>query len=132
MKYPRIVRHFNYKVQIERKPTSDAINVWLIQYDQTQAYNLNTDGETYKTTLIKEGDDFNVHKPFLCIPGVAWEAIAKAIAEEAPKDKDVVDAELKATKTHLRDLQRIVFKRYKKVVRPIKFQEVKVKEDVQR
>lgn len=95
-------------VKVEDVPYAWQKRVWLLQVSK--------DGVIHNATVGKDG--FLVMKlykeseplptPLFVIPGMAWKPFVDAVTEALPPiEKEVVDAELKATRFHLEDMRKL-------------------------
>ena len=101
----------NWQIVVNPRPGSFEIEVWLINVESGKARiaNVMKDG-SLEFREIKDGDPLG-NAPFLRVPQNVWELIVNAISEVTPPlKKEVVDAELTATKFHLEDMRKLVFK----------------------
>ncbi len=100
-----------WKVVAEQVPYADQKRVWILQIRPNgEIFNATANGDGHLVMkLYKEGDPMPT--PFMILPGPVWEQFVEAITEvQPPMKKEVVDAELKATKKHLQDFRRLVFR----------------------
>jgi hypothetical protein len=98
----------NWKVYIQRRGWSDTVGVYLLcrQNGKGLLASVEKDG-VLKFSEVKEGDP---EKATLVLPAMLWGLLVDAITDTTPPlRKQVVDAELSATKYHLEDMRKIVF-----------------------
>lgn len=99
-------RSGNWKAVIEHEPWSNSVRVWLAELVHDKTFVANIKDGVIEMTEIKEGQ--TPEKPLLVINGQAWEAISEALSDALPPiKKEIVDAELKATKYHLEDMRKL-------------------------
>ena len=110
----KLIEKDNLVIQINQEAFADRVKIWII--DKGQGYGGPHIGHVVDGRLefaeFEEGEEL---KPTFVFPGPFWNILALAIGEyEPPIEKDVAEADLKATKYHLEDMRRLVFKRSKK------------------
>lgn len=99
----------NWQIVVNPRPGSFEIEVWLINIESGKAKVANVNKDGY-LELKEVKDETNPGPPFMRVPHPVWELIVNAIAEKTPPlKKEVVDAELSATKFHLEDMRKLVF-----------------------
>ena len=108
----RVTTEYGWMVSVRFQPWSDRVEVWIANRREgrgTDIYHFDERGNMIASEL-KEG--VADPGPTMIINRFIWEGIKKSIQgiEELP-DKKEVDAELKATKYHLEDLRKLVFKK---------------------
>lgn len=99
-----------WKVHVNNEPWSDNTVVWLGRYK---------DGRFYNATIAKDGylqldeqKEGAVPPPLMKLPTPVWKQLIDAVNKVVPPiEKEIVDAELKATRYHLEDMRTLVFKR---------------------
>jgi len=110
----KLIEKDNLVIQIEQEAFADRVKIWII--DKGRGYGRPhighvVDGE-FEFTEFEEEEELG---PTFNFPTQFWNMLALAIGEyEPPIEKDVAEADLKATKYHLEDMRRLVFKRSKK------------------
>jgi hypothetical protein len=98
-----------WKVFIQRRGWSDSIAVYIVQRDGSKALlaGVEKDGNLVFSEVDGKGED----KPTLMLPSFAWQLLVDAITDTTPPTKkQAVDAELVATKYHLEDMRKLIFK----------------------
>lgn len=99
-----------WMISVRFKPWSDVVQVWIAnRHDlKTDIYHFNENGQMVASELREGAND---PEPTMVINQLIWRGIKQAFQgiEETP-DKVAVDSELKATKYHLEDLRKLVFK----------------------
>ena len=88
----------------------DMVEVFVYERfaDNVSLYNIDSKGDVVVTSMKKGTQN---PKPFFRLPGYIWEDFVLTLTDELPNIKrDVVDAELKATKYHLEDMRDLVKK----------------------
>ena len=113
-----MARHFDYQKEASvgdwkcvtvQEPWNDVVKVYLMQARGNDRYVANIEKGKMVLTLIKEGEI--EHEPFLTLPYFAWQSVLETLGSITPDiKKEVVDAELLATKFHLEDMRKLVFK----------------------
>ena len=101
----------NWQIVVNPRPGSFEIEVWIISVESGKAKvaNINKDGYL-ELKEVKDGMPAEDNIPFMRVPYPVWELIVNAIAEKTPPlKKEVLDAELSATKFHLEDMRKLVF-----------------------
>jgi len=108
-------------VYISREYGHDIYKVWVLQYSaRDQCFALSMDGDEIKYTKIKERQPYSDMPAMFCIPGMILKdfmgAIGKAFLDMGPKQEDDfrIQGTLDATRDHLKDMQKLVFKEKKK------------------
>lgn len=104
-----------WKVVIEREPWTDMKKVWLLRVSGNTVANCTIiKGGNLKLEEQEEGS--LMPDPLLHISSFVLDEIVSALVKEVPPiKKEVVDAELKATKYHLEDLRNLISdKKWKK------------------
>lgn len=100
----------DWVVSIQYTPWSDGVNIWFAHKMLGKQYicRFTKDGQM-EMSEFAEGI---TPEPTMKISGEIWEGIRQAISgvEETPQ-KQAVDSELKATRFHLEDMRKIVFKK---------------------
>lgn len=99
-----------WKVFIEKTPADLTVKVYLIHSygSRNSVTTIDPNTSLLKMTEFKDGDTV---LPLMTLPPQALQAISDAFVEAVPPTKqERVEAELEATKRHLEDLRRIVFK----------------------
>lgn len=95
----------------------DYLDVRLVKHEMGKSYNGYLDKGRLEWQEIPEGSDWNQFHPFMVIPHrFPIQELIDALTDERvlPPTKQVaIDAELKATKYHLEDLRKLVFKEEK-------------------
>jgi len=83
------------------------VSVWLVNksYKPSIAH---IKGSSIEMTEIKEGEADP--EPTLVLNRDIWKALKASMTENHERDKHVVESELSATKYHLEDLRKLVFK----------------------
>jgi len=97
-----------WKVVVEQVPYADQKRIWILQIRSNgEVYNANAEKDGHLLMkLFKEGDPMPV--PFMILPRMVWEQFVEAMTEiQPPVEKEVVDAELKATRYHLEDMRKL-------------------------
>jgi hypothetical protein len=103
----------NLKFIVNRKPQWDAYEIYLVGSDGVRSYiyNIGKDGKIIEKVMVDGAVD---SPPLMMLGGDLWESFVLAVSNNLPNiKKDVVDAELTATKYHLEDMRDIVFKKSK-------------------
>lgn len=101
----------SWVIQVEPIPYSLNVKVWLLQkYPSGDIYNCNIDKGIMVMRKV-ENEVKDAPKPLMEVPERAWGLIVDAITESlGDKPKVVTASELEATKYHLEDMRKIVFK----------------------
>ena len=102
----------NWQIVVNPRPGSFEIEVWLLNIEGGKARIANVDKDGYlKLREIKDGEEASKDNiPFMRVPYPVWELIVNAITDTTPPlKKEILDAELTATKYHLGDMRRLVF-----------------------
>ena len=99
----------NWRVYVQHEGFSDNVVIWLGEHRDARFYNATVGQNGYlELAESKEGEQ---PAPLLRVPAMIWQQIVDAIATEVtPTKQEVVDAELLATKYHLEDMRKLVFK----------------------
>ncbi len=98
-----------FKIEVVRRPGYDLYEIYLFKRHPGGVENATIKDGEIKFSFVKE--DSNKAKPLMTISGLFWADFVRAVAEDLPNiSKKEVDAELKATKYHLEDMRKIVFK----------------------
>lgn len=102
----------NWQIVVNPRPGSFEIEVWLINIEGGKARIANVDKNGYlQLKEIKDAYSTEDNIPFMRVSHPVWELIVNAIAQVTPPlKKEVLDAELSATKFHLSDMRKLVFK----------------------
>jgi len=98
-----------FKVHVNQKPGWDLWEIFLVSRIGNDVYNHNVDknGNLIAKKIIA---GVSATEPLLRISGSLWGDIVKAISSDLPNvERDVIDADLKATKYHLEDMRKLVF-----------------------
>ena len=101
----------NWQIVVNPRPGSFEMEIWLISVEsgKAKAANVNKDGYL-ELKDVKDGVSLADNVPFMRVPYPVWELIVNAITEVTlPLKKEVLDAELTATKFHLEDMRQLVF-----------------------
>ena len=101
-----------FKIQVHKFPGYDRVDVYIYSRGNngTVNYSIREDGGI-EAKEVPEAVEYKEIKPFMSIPGIMWEDLVLALTEQLPDiSKREIDAELKATKYHLEDMRRLVFK----------------------
>ena len=112
LKYQNIQRQEgNWQIVVNPRPGSFEIEVWLINIEGGKAKIANVDKNGYlQLNEVIDGYPTEGNTPFMRVPNPVWELIVNAITDTTPPlKKEVLDAELMATKYHLADMRRLVF-----------------------
>lgn len=104
------MRDEEWKVYIDKQPWNMRLKVWLVQRVNSKVFNA-TIGK-YGQIVMTEHKEGAVDPDCLMeVPELVWQKIVDAIADKVPPTKkEAIDAELLATKFHLEDMRRLVFK----------------------
>ena len=110
------------RVYISRECGYDLYKVWVLQHSaRDQCFALSMDGDEIKYTKIKEQQPYSDIPAMFNIPGMILNdfmgAIGKAFLDMGPKQENDfrVQGTLDATRDHLKDMQKLVFKEKKEV-----------------
>lgn len=104
-------RSGEWRCVVVNKPWGDAVDVYLMRQANgvAEIASIGKDG-LIETKQIKEGAGAE-SKPLFTLNYFAWQSVLQAMGDIEPDiKKEVIDSELKATKYHLEDLRKLVFK----------------------
>ena len=97
----------NWRIVIFTKPATFATEIHLVQERLGKLFtaSIGKGGELIMTE-VKDGMET---KPMMTLPYEAWLALSDCLSEVIPETKkEIVDAELKATKFHLEDMRKLL------------------------
>lgn len=101
----------NWKIFINPRPYDFNVEIWLVNKQGIKTFNTNIEEGRLKLLEVKEGVEDSEQKPFLIVPRDVWQILSNAISESTPPiKKEIIESELKATKYHLEDMRKLVFK----------------------
>jgi len=101
----------NWEVIAQEGVGAWTVKVWLIEKSYKPSVAHIKDGHL-ELSEIKEGSDYEV-EPTFSLNMDAWRAIKMAMLNNVEREKSTIEAELGATKYHLEDLRKLVFKEKK-------------------
>lgn len=100
------------KIMIQESIGNFSVNVWFYRKniaDKFEVMSINKDG---LPVFTEQKEAFTIPIPTFAIPIPMWNSFKNAILAEMPNPNiGVFEAELKATKYHLEDMRKLVFKR---------------------
>lgn len=98
-----------WQVHVTKGPADFNIRLYFLQTQGDKVFIARPlDEGTWQTEELKEGLD--PIKPSLVMSHFLYKALIEEVHKEPSPVKEAVDAELTATKYHLEDLRKIVFK----------------------
>lgn len=99
------------KVFVERMPWNDSTKIWVTSRGEDgRRFNYTIGKEGFLlATVVKEGE--MAPNPLMILPFEFVDQFVDALIEKIPPvKKEVVESELNATKYHLEDMRKLVFK----------------------
>jgi hypothetical protein len=105
----------NVRLSIQSQPWTDEVIIWMITNNPSnnKHYNIHIENGRSKETEVTEGQDMGELIPFLRMSIHSYNMFASLFAKVENEPKETVRAELVATKYHLEDLRKLVFKEVK-------------------
>jgi len=106
----KTVRNGDWRMTVFTEPWHDQVKIWLITYQKDKAYNVTYKDGSMLIKAVKEGEQ--IQDCFMKMPYDIYEEFCKLLSlAEIPQEESVTKAELTATKYHLEDMRKLVFKK---------------------
>lgn len=100
----------DWRCIVIQEPWNNRVKIYLFQVANGRTMQSSIKDGKMELREIKEGQDPE-DKPLLQVSREVWQALSDTLREVIPNiEKNEVDAELKATKYHLEDMRKLIFK----------------------